>query len=147
MTDWEDRRGVYALSTDKSRLDVALLCKFLSEEAYWSIGRPRAVVERAIANSLCFGVYERDAQVGFARVVSHYATFAWVCDVFILPTHRGRGLSKWLMQSLVAHPDLQGLKRILLATRDAAELYRRYAGFETLPEPGRWMIRSTGSNG
>ncbi len=147
MTDWEDRRGIYAISTDKSRLDLRLLHRFLSQEAYWSLGRPRAVVERALANSLCFGVYDRGAQVGFARVVTDYATFAWVCDVFVLPSHRGRGLSKWLMQSIVAHSDLQGLKRVLLATRDAHDLYRRYAGFELLPEPGKWMIRSTGGNG
>jgi GNAT superfamily N-acetyltransferase len=147
MTAWEDRRGIYAISTDKSRLDMRRLHQFLSREAYWSLGRPRAVVERAIEHSLCFGLYDRGAQVGFARVVTDYATFAWVCDVFVLPSHRGRGLSKWLMQSLVSHPDLQGLKRVLLATRDAHELYRRYAGFDTLPEPGKWMIRSTGSNG
>jgi GNAT superfamily N-acetyltransferase len=147
MTPWEDRRGIYIISTDKALLDIRLLHLFLSREAYWSLGRPRAVVERAIEHSLCFGVYDRGTQVGFARVVTDYATFAWVCDVFVLPSHRGRGLSKWLMQSLVSHPDLQGLKRVLLATRDAHELYRHYAGFETLPEPGKWMIRSTGNNG
>ncbi|MBI5877176.1 MAG: GNAT family N-acetyltransferase [Chloroflexi bacterium] len=143
----EERRGVYEISTDRAKLNLDALHHLLSEQAYWALGRPRDVVERSVANSLCFGVYDRGALVGFTRVVTDYATFAWVCDVFIAPSHRGRGLSKWLMQMVIAHPGLQGIKRVVLATRDAHELYHRYAGFEVLPEPGKWMIRSLGSNG
>jgi GNAT superfamily N-acetyltransferase len=86
-------------------------------------------------------VYVGEQQVGFARVVTDYATFAWVCDVFILESYRGRGLSKWLVECVVAHPDLQGLSRFVLATRDAHELYRRYGGFESLPHPENWLVR------
>jgi len=142
-----ERRGVYEISTERAKLDIDTLYRYLSEQAYWALGRPRDVFERSIANALCFGLYDRGALVGFARVVSDYATFAWVCDVFVEPGHRGRGLSKWLMQTVIAHPGLAGIKRILLATRDAHELYRRYAGFDALPEPGKWMIRSNGNNG
>jgi GNAT superfamily N-acetyltransferase len=114
---------------------------FLSQRAYWARGRALETVRRSIENSLCFGVYDGDQQVGFARVVTDYATFAWVCDVFILETHRGRGLSKWLIETVVAHPDLRGLRRLLLATRDAHELYSRYGGFGPLSAPDRWMER------
>jgi len=142
MSIREKRRGDFLISTDKSKLDVALIHAFLSEEAYWSLGRTREMVQRTIEHSLCFGVYENDVQVGFCRVVTDYATFGWLCDVFILPSHRGKGLSKWLIEFVVADPALQGLRRFLLATRDAHDLYRRYGGFEPLTEPWRWMIRT-----
>ena len=107
-------------------------------------GRPLAVVEKSIAHSLCFGLYVEHAeraQVGFARVVTDRATFAWLCDVFVADAHRNRGLSKWLVQCVIAHPDLQGVGRLVLATRDAHELYRRYGDFEALPNPEMWMVR------
>jgi GNAT superfamily N-acetyltransferase len=134
-------RNGYTISTDKARLDIAAIHAYLSERSYWATGRPLDVVQRAVENSLCFGVYAGDEQAGFARVVTDYATFGWVCDVFILEAHRGRGLGKWLVVAIVAHPDLAGLRTLLLATRDAHELYRRYGGFNPLPTPDSWLIR------
>lgn len=136
------QRDGFTISTDKARLDVDLIHAFLSERAYWALGRSRARVEASIANSLCFGVYTAAQQVGFARVVTDGATFAWVCDVFILEAQRGHGLGKWLVETIIAHPDLQGLRRMLLATRDAHELYRRFGGFTPLRTPERWMERA-----
>jgi len=108
------------------------------------IGRTREVVERSIAGSTCFGVFDgKGRQVGFARVVTDEATFAWICDVFVLPEARGRGLSKSLVRAIVEHPDLQNMRRWLLGTRDAHKLYARF-GFEPLPEPGRYMVRAGG---
>ena len=129
------------ISTDKNRLDVDYVHAYLSDESYWAKGRSRAVTEKAIANSLCFGVYAGDRQVGFARVVTDYATFGWLADVFIDETYRGRGLGKRLIEAVVNHEDLLNIKRLLLATRDAHDLYRRYGGFETLDTPERWMSR------
>jgi GNAT superfamily N-acetyltransferase len=99
------------------------------------------VVQRSIEHSLCFGVYAGGEQAGFARVVTDYATFAWLCDVFILEAYRGRGLSKWLVETIVAYPDLAGLRRFLLATRDAHSLYQHYGGFTPLQAPDRWLER------
>ncbi len=129
------------ISTDRSRLDIAYIHRYLSEECYWAIGRSRAVVEKSIANSLCFGVYDGDRQMGFARVVTDYATFAWLCDVFVDAAYRGQGIGKWLVETVVAHPELQGMRNFVLATRDAHELYRQHGGFEALPAPERWMAR------
>ena len=98
-------------------------------------------MEKSIANSLCFGVYDGDRQMGFARVVTDYATFAWLCDVFIDAAYRGQGLGKQLVERIVAHPELQGMRNFILATRDAHELYRQYGGFEALAAPERWMAR------
>jgi GNAT superfamily N-acetyltransferase len=128
----------YQISTDRDRLDVDLVFHFLSEESYWSPGIPRAVVERSIDNSLCFGVYYCEAQVGFARIVTDKATFALVADVFILESHRGKGLSKWLMREIVDHPDLQGLRRLLLLTSDAHSLYAQF-GFTEIGDARRFM--------
>ena len=128
----------YEVSTDPRRLDVDVIHGFLSTDSYWSPGIPRDVVERGIANSLCFGVYQGGAQVGFARVVTDRATFALLADVFVLPAHRGKGLSKWLMASVVEHDDLQGLRRLLLLTSDAHELYRQF-GFTEIGNPWRFM--------
>lgn len=128
----------YEISHDPARLDIDVIHTFLSEESYWSKGIPRDVVERAIAHSLCFGMYKDGAQVGFARVVSDRATFALLADVFVLDGHRGKGLSKWLMQVVVAHPDLQGLRRLLLLTSDAHELYRKF-GFTEIGNAWRFM--------
>ena len=142
MTISEYHRDGFSISTDKSKLDVDLVHQFLSCSSYWAQGRPLGVVEKSIEHSLCFGVYDGDQQVGFARVVTDYATFAWLCDVFILESHRGRGLGKWLIECIVACPDLQGPKKFLLATRDAHDLYRGYGGFESLEQPEKWMART-----
>jgi GNAT superfamily N-acetyltransferase len=128
----------YEISTDVHRLNVNVIHKFLAEDSYWSPGIPRSIVERAIANSLCFGVYHRAGQVGFARVVTDKSTFALLADLFILRDHRGKGLSKWLMRCVVGHPELQGLRRLLLLTSDAHGLYSQF-GFEPLGNPSRFM--------
>ena len=128
--EWQAwQRGDHEISTDPARLDLELTHRFLSEEAYWSQAVPMDIVRRAIDNSIVFGVYRDQRQVGFARVVSDRATFAWVGDVFIVETERGHGLGKWLMECVKAHPDLQGLRRWMLATRDAHGLYAQF-GFE-----------------
>lgn len=128
----------YDISTDTQRLDVGMIHHFLAEESYWSLGIPRATVERAIQNSLCFGAYHQNEQVGFARVVTDRSTFALLADVFVLKDHRGKGLSKRLMQCVVEHEDLQGLRRWLLLTSDAHGLYKQY-GFKELGNPARFM--------
>jgi GNAT superfamily N-acetyltransferase len=127
----------YEISTDRARLDVPLIHEFL-RSSYWSPGVPREVVERSIRNSLCFGAFQGGRQVGFARVVSDFATVAYLADVFVLPEHRGRGVSKVLVRAVVDHPDLQGLRRFLLATRDAHGLYARF-GFQPLARPDLFM--------
>ncbi|MFZ6029627.1 MAG: GNAT family N-acetyltransferase [Chloroflexota bacterium] len=134
-------RDGYTISTDRERLDIHGIHRWLNESSYWAQGRPLETVQRSIDNSLCFGVYDGEQQVGFCRVVTDYATFGWLCDVFVLESHRGRGLSKWLIETVVAHPDLCNIRRLLLATRDAHTLYRRYGGFESLQNPERWMDR------
>jgi GNAT superfamily N-acetyltransferase len=128
----------YEISADTDRLNVEAIHTFLAEDAYWSPGIPRSIVERAIENSLCFGVYHRAEQVGFARVVTGRSTFALLADVFIFKAHRGKGLSKWLMRCVVEHEDLQGLRRFLLLTSDAHGLYRQF-GFKELGNPSRFM--------
>jgi GNAT superfamily N-acetyltransferase len=137
----EIHRGEYTISTDQTRLNITLVHKYLSQDSYWGLGRTLESVQRSIQNSLCFGVYQGEQQVGFARVVTDYATFSWLCDVFILESHRDRGLGKWLVATIVEHPDLQSAQQFLLATRDAHELYRQYGGFEDLPMPEKWMVR------
>ena len=128
----------YEISADAGRLDLSVIHKFLAEDSYWSPGIPRSTVERAIANSLCFGVYHRATQVGFARVVTDRSTFALLADVFILKAHRGKGLSKELMRRVVEHDDLQGLRRFLLLTSDAHGLYSQF-GFKEIGSPARFM--------
>jgi GNAT superfamily N-acetyltransferase len=129
----------FTLSTDSARLDVAAIHAYLSEESYWAAGIPRQTVQRAIDHSLNFGLYAPDGRLaGFARIVTDYATFAWLCDVFVLGEFRGLGLSKWLMAQVWAHPDLQGLRRRLLATLDAHGLYTQF-GFAPLAAPDRFL--------
>ena len=123
----------YEISTDRARLDIDAIHAFLTQ-SYWSPGIPRATVERAIANSLCFGAFWQGQQVGFARVVTDRTTFAYLCDVYVLDAHRGRGLAQQMMTHVVQHPDLQGLRRMMLATRDAHGLYAKY-GFKPLAAP------------
>lgn len=129
----------YEISTDSARLDLRAVHAYLTR-SYWSPGIPFATVERAAANSLCFGLYERatGAQVGFTRVVTDHATFAYLCDVYVLEAHRGRGLSKWLMREVMAHPALTGARRVMLATRDAHGLYRQ-SGFGVAGAAGNLM--------
>jgi GNAT superfamily N-acetyltransferase len=130
--------GTYFISTEKSKLDINLIFSYLSKESYWAKGIPESVVRRSVDNSLCFGVYAGSVQVGFARIISDFATYAYLADVFILPDHRGRGLSKKLMEAIVHYPELKGLRRWLLATADAHGLYTQY-GFTPLAKPERWM--------
>jgi GNAT superfamily N-acetyltransferase len=128
----------YHISTDKSLLDFDLIYKYLSRDSYWALGIPVATLKRAIDNSMCFGIFKHSKQAGFARVVTDGATFAYICDVFVLPAHRGIGLSKWLMQTIAEHPELQGLRRWSLATVDAHGLYSQF-GFTPINRPDRWM--------
>jgi GNAT superfamily N-acetyltransferase len=133
----EWRRSEYLISTDAQRLDLDVIHRFLSEESYWAPGITREVVERSIENSICFGLYGSSGQVGFARVVTDRAAFAYLADVFVLPDHRGRGLGKWLIETVLSYPDLQNLRRFFLGTADAHSLYERY-GFRPI-DPARMM--------
>lgn len=128
----------YQISTDKSLLDFDRVHKYLSEDSYWAQGMPVETLRKVIENSICFGVYFQKQQVGFATVITDKATFAYIGNVFILPEHRGHGLSKWLMQTILAYPELQGLRRWSLATADAHGLYKQF-GFTEISRPDRWM--------
>lgn len=132
------RRGEYVISTDSAHLDLDVIHGFLAN-CYWARGIPRETVQRSLEHSLCFGIYDGSgAQVGFARVVSDFATVAYLGDVFVLESHRGRGLSKWMMQCIMQHPALQGLRRWILLTRDAHGLYSQF-GFTPLKSAERYM--------
>jgi GNAT superfamily N-acetyltransferase len=134
----EYRRGEFLISTDRERLSLDVVHGFLTN-CYWARGIPREVVARSIEHALCFGIYDGEgAQVGFARVISDFATVAYVGDVFVLETHRGRGLGKWLMQCITEHPPLQNLRRWILTTRDAHGLYSQ-VGFTPVKAPERYM--------
>ena len=128
----------YTISTDPERLDRDRVHHWLAVESYWARGIPRDVFERSLAGSLCFGVYDGDSQVAFARVISDRATIAYLGDVFVAASHRGRGIGRALMRAVMTHPDLQGLRRWILLTRDAQALYAR-EGFTSLRSPDRWM--------
>lgn len=146
-TDFEQRRGEFLISTAKSKLDIETIHKFLVQ-SYWSPNIPREIVARAIENSFCFGIYSgtssrtshKERQIGFARVITDFATYAYLADVFVLEENRGQGLSKWLMQCIVEHPALQGFRRFTLATKDAHGLYAQF-GFTPLQSPDRYMER------
>jgi GNAT superfamily N-acetyltransferase len=139
------RRGDFLIATDPSRLDLDAIHAYLSEEAYWSPGVAREVVERSIEHSLNFGLYRGAEQAGFARVATDYATFAWLADVFVLPEHRGAGLGKWLVQTALSHPELRGLRRWMLATGDAHELYAQF-GFRPAAGDPRFMVYEASPN-
>ena len=128
----------YYVSTDKSKLDINVIHKFLSEEADWSENIPLKLLKKGIKNSFCFGVYNNDKQVGFARLITDYATFAYLADVFILPAHRGKNLGKMLMNKIMEHPELQSLRRISLVTTDAHGLYEKF-GFTSPSKPETLM--------
>ena len=133
----EEHRGEFMVSSDLARMDMSVVHGYLSR-AYWCEDIPRETLERAMRNSLCFGLFEGGNQIGFARVVSDRTTFAYICDVFVLQSHQGKGLGTWLMQCVVRHPELQGLRRWHLTTRDAHSLYRK-VGFTLLSKPERHM--------
>ncbi len=133
----ETRRENLLISNDPARLDLAAITDMLSR-TYWSQGRSAQKISRALEHSLAFGVYADGRQIGLGRVITDYATFAYLCDVVIHEAYRGMGIGKWLIETIQAHPDLQGLRRWMLATRDAHGLYRQY-GFTPLKEPERWM--------
>ena len=136
----EWRLGEYTISTDKHLLDLSAIHSFLTR-SYWAEGIPFETVKKSIEHSLNFGVYKDGKQVGFARVITDYATYAYLGDVYILEDFRGRGLSKWLMQVITDHPELQGLRRWTLITRDAHELYRK-TGFTEPQNPERYMEKT-----
>jgi len=127
----------FVISTDPARLDVVAIHAYLTR-SYWAAGIPKDVVAKSIEGSLCFGLYEGGRQIGLARVITDKATFAYLCDVYVLEGYRGRGLGKWLMSVVQSHPDLQGLRRFVLLTQDAHGLYQQF-GFSQLKEPDRYM--------
>jgi len=133
----EYRKGRFTINTDRELIDLDVVHGFLTE-CYWTKGIPRDIVARSIENSLCFGVYAEGKQIGFARVISDYATYAYIGDVFVLESFRGRGLGKWLTECIMQHPRLQGLRRWSLVTRDGHGLYARF-GFEPLKKPQNYM--------
>ncbi len=146
---YEWTRGEHVISTDQRRIDLDVVHDFLANRSYWAQRRSLETIRRSIENSVVFGVYAQDPagttrQIGLARVVTDYATFAWLCDVFILETARGNGLGKWLIECVVSHPELQNLRLWILGTRDAHGLYEKY-GFKVVEEPGRWMTRRAAS--
>ena len=138
------REGGIRISSDPDDLDVDWIHRALSERAYWALGRTRAAVDTSLRHSLCFGAFDGRRQVGLARVVTDHATFAWICDVFVDEGYRGRGIGQQLIETIVADERLRSLRRMLLATRDAGELYRHY-GFEPLAAPERWLERTSTS--
>ena len=134
---WRRENDEFEISTDGARVDVPAVHAFLTA-SYWARGVPLAVVEHSVHNSMCFGIYRGHEQLGFARVITDRATFAYLADVYVLPEFRGRGLAKWLMECILSHPDLQGLRRWSLVTLDARPLYQKF-GFRALATPERWM--------
>ncbi len=138
----EVHKEIFTISTDPARLDIDAIADMLTR-AYWAQGRTREMIARYVQHSLVFGVYDGTRQIGLARIVSDYTTFAWLCDVFIHEDYRGHGLGKWLMETIHSHPDLQGLRRWVLATRDAHGLYQQF-GWVPLDHPERWMNKFNG---
>ncbi|WP_298710643.1 GNAT family N-acetyltransferase [Chitinophaga sp.] len=141
----EATKGNYRITTDKQALQLPVIHRYLSEDSYWAQDIPVSLVETSIEHSLCFGMYHEGEQVGFARVVTDYATFGYLADVFVLPAHRGQGLSKWLMEVILSHPGLQQLRRMMLMTQDAQGLYEQY-GFTVWEYPERCMSKRIGES-
>ena len=133
--------GDYAITDCRDDLDIEMIFDFLSGISYWATGISKEVVVKSMEHSACFGVFEGKQQIGFGRVVTDWATFAYLADVFILESHRGKGLGKWLVECILAHPELQDLRRWMLATADAHQLYAQY-GFASLSNPERFMEKS-----
>ncbi|HEY4966650.1 MAG TPA: GNAT family N-acetyltransferase [Puia sp.] len=147
ITNVSDRQSVnyrafykdgFCISTERARLDLCAIHHFLSTQSYWSLNIPFSRVEAAVAHSLNFGLYQKDQQIGFARIVSDFSTVAYLADVYVLPEFRGRGLSKWMMQTIRDYPELQGLRRWILSTLDAHGLYKQ-SGWKPVAYPERWM--------
>jgi len=134
--EWQ--KNGFRITTEESKMDTKYIHEFLSTKSYWAEGIPIDTVEKSIRGSLCFGVFSNERQVGFARAITDKATFAWLADVFIDDRYRGQGLGKWLMEVIISHEDLKGLRRIMLGTKDAHGLYAQY-GFIPLPYPERMM--------
>lgn len=142
MQPFEVWDGMYHITTDVSKLDVNVIHQYLSQESYWAKGIPKYIVEKSIANSLCFGLFSENELIGFARLITDKATFAYLADVFVLNAYRGKGLGKWLLQSIQSHPELQNLRRWLLTTKDAHGLYEQL-GWIRVPDDYvyRFMMR------
>lgn len=140
MSGIEVTNGEYVITTDKQKMDITAIHQYLSN-SYWAAGIPISVLEKCIANSLCFGILHNGAQVGFARIVTDKATFAYLADVYVLEEHRGKGLSKWMMATIQSHPDLQGFRRWLLATRDAHGLYKQFGWTELTEQASKSMMQ------
>lgn len=138
MNHVKAEKGEYLLSTDKSKLDLKMIHEFLSTESHWAKNIPYERVKKSIENSLCFGLYHNDKQIGFARVISDYSTIAYLGDLFILKDHRGKGLSRWMLEVIMNHPDLTGLRRWILVTKDAHDVYQQY-GWAMVARPENWM--------
>ena len=138
MQDLTFYRDEFCVSTDKTKLDMDSIHEFLSTKSYWCLNIPKEKVQTSIQNSLCFGVYENKRQIGFARIISDFSTVAYLGDVYILEEYRGNGLSKWLMSTIMSHPNLQGLRRWILLTGDAHGLYRQF-GWTDIADPTKWM--------
>ena len=134
-------KDAFQISTDKHKLQIDVIHQYLTQEAYWTTGRTREMTEKTIEHSLCFGVYYQDQQVGFARVITDYTIFAYLCDLFILTEYQGQGLGKWLTETILQVLDDEGVRWTMLATRDAHELYEEYGGFQKLYLPEKWMGR------
>ncbi|TAE57766.1 MAG: N-acetyltransferase [Bacteroidetes bacterium] len=138
MDIYTSTRGEFTLSTDPSQMDAVAIHDYLCHHSYWAKNIPFERVEKSIRNSLNFGIFHEERQIAYARIISDFSTIAYLGDVYVLEAYRGRGLSKWLMETLSAHPELQGLRRWLLGTRDAHELYAQY-GWKPMASPERWM--------
>jgi len=138
------KRDKYLLTTDQEKADINAICEMLGK-SYWANNRKRDVIEASLKNSLCFNLFYEDDQIGIARMITDYATFAYLCDVYIEEEHRGHGLGKWLIECILSHPGIKDLKRIDLSTRDAHELYRKF-GFTELPRPQNMMMRTKVEN-
>jgi len=141
MQEHEAKKDGYLITTANGKMDVDLIHQYLSEESYWAKDIPKSIVEKSVANSLCFGIFFNKEQIGFARVVTDKATFAYLADVFVLPPHRGKGLSKWLMQVIHARPELQTLRRWLLGTMDAHGLYEQFGWTRFTPGVGERFMQ------
>ncbi len=138
MTDFKISKEGFYISTDKRELDIDAIHEFLSTKAYWCLNIPKEKVQTSIDNSLCFGVYQEKKQIGFARVITDFSTIAYLGDVYIVEEKRGHGISKWLIETIMNYPELQGLRRWILLTGDAHELYRKY-GWTDIADPAKWM--------
>jgi len=136
--DYEEIQGDFLISTNKAKLDIQIIHKYLSEESYWSKNIPLQTVQKSIEGSICFGLYHQQKQIGFARVITDGVVFGYLADVFVLEEYRGKGLSKWMMKTILGHPRLQGFRRWMLVTKDAHGLYLQF-GFTALDKPERYM--------